>query len=302
MRKWYIAALAALVSLSASAQAPSGVPPVQGKEVAEKQAKDVTPGLLSIDAGVDFSTGYFFRGYRNETRGAVIQPFATVGFNLRELQDIGGTGIDVKPYVGIWNSIHTVAGGKDDPKAWYEADYIGGVEITKGAFALNFVYTYYDAPSGTFDHSQEVGVTLSYDDSGLGLLPFALNPHVGYYREIDNSATFGKHVDPGQYLEFGVEPSFDVKVGSLPVTLSVPTAVGISLDSYYTDSEGHNETFGYGSIGVKASVPLPVPDKFGKWDFHVGVTYLHLFADSVEASNGGGSNEFIGTAGIGWSF
>jgi hypothetical protein len=300
MRNLFVLLIATLVAAPAFADPatqPSGVGAVRGSEVASDQAAEKPLGPLSLSGGTDFTTGYFFRGYKEQDEGLIVQPYATLTFNVPQLQKIGGSGLSISPYVGTWNSIHTSnAAARKSPANWYETDMIGGVNLTDGPFTLGLVYTFYMSPSGNFRDTQELGVTVAYDDSKLGLLPVALNPHVGVYRELNHSANFEKQ-GPGTYLEVGIEPSTDVKLFGTTVTFSLPTLVGFGFDDYYG-----SDSLGYTSVGVKASVPLPFPDSFGEWKLTASVLYLHDFADAAKASNSGHADEVIGTVGVGFSF
>src|SRR5690606_10561101 len=119
-------------------------------------------------------------------------------------------------------------------------------------FSLSAVYTFYTSPANYFSTVQEVALSLSYDDSALwaersGDLEFALNPSVTLAAEVKNSA-FGP--DEGIYLELGLSPSLSVEAGDVPLSLSFPITVGFSVDDYYEDGAGEDDTFGYGKVGV----------------------------------------------------
>ena len=83
----------------------------------------------------------------------------------------------------------------------------------------------------------------------------------------------------------------------------MPLALGLSVDDYYLDSEGDNELFGYGSVGLMASLPLKLPAKYGSWSVTGGVQYIQLFADSAEAANDGGTDyEVLGKVGLSFTY
>ena len=301
MRKFFVSILALLLAAPAFA-APDG------DAVANPPANQGVPGpvdhaknLLSVDGGVDFTTGYFFRGYKEESNGLVAQPYATLSFNLPALQSFGGTDLSITPYVGTWNSIHTdTAGASKSPTNWYETDMLAGVNIKKGDFSFGLVYADYTSPAGNFSDTQEIGLTLGYSDPGL--LGVTINPHVGIYRELNRSANFQNAKgfadgSPGTYLEFGIEPSKDITIGTQKITFSVPTTVGLGFDKYYENTDGSNTSLGYGSVGLRASMPL-----WGSWKLTGTVLYLHDFADSAKSSNSGKTDQLIGTVGVGFSF
>jgi hypothetical protein len=292
MRKWFIplAALALTGSAAASEPTPAGNVGIQGQEVAAPKGESTN--LLSLEGGVDFTTAYFYRGYNTEDQGLIAQPYATLSFNIPALQDVGG--FKVTPYVGSWNSLHS-KDGPESPKWFNESDFIAGVNAERGIFTLGLVYTYQSFPSGSFNDGDEIGVTLKVDDTGV--MPVALHPHVGVYRELNHSLTYDATRSPGWYGEVGIEPASDVKALGRDVTISFPVTVGLSLDGYYTDSGGDNDLLGYGSAGVKVSLPLN-----DAVSVYVAGTYLYLFADSAEAANHGENYEIIGSAGISFSF
>lgn len=87
-------------------------------------------GRISLNAGVDFSHAYYFRGIIQTNKSFVAQPYGDVTFNLYEgengLNSVGAT-------LGFWNSFHSRnLGDVEDPSAWYEVDLYGG--LTFGLF------------------------------------------------------------------------------------------------------------------------------------------------------------------------
>ena len=87
-------------------------------------------------------------------------------------------------------------------------------------------------------------------------------------------------------------------IGETSMTLAIPTILGMSLDDYYTDSDGDNAFFGYASIGAELSIPLPVPEKYGAWSFITSITYYQLCADSTQAANDDENYAFVGRVGV----
>jgi hypothetical protein len=256
-------------------------------------------GRLSFSGGVDVVSEYFFRGYLQEDRGLILQPYFQMNLKLHESDTL-----TISPFVGLWNSLHeerTGAGGSG-PGWWFEADFYVGVDFVLGDFTITPIFTAYTYPNGAFDTILELGVQVSYDDSALLRrlgIPFALNPHIAAYWEIDDD-------NPGAsrdaYLEVGITPGFEFKAGNLPVAVSFPIVLGMSLDDYYFDADGDETFWGYGSAGIAASVPLPIPARYGTWSLTGSLTYLHLFADSAQAANRGDDDEWIWKVGIGFSY
>lgn len=52
---------------------------------------------------------------------------------------------------------------------------------------------------------------------------------------------------------------------------------------------------------MQATVPLPVPGE-GKWFLSASVSYLHLYADSLQFANYGDEDEVIGTIGLSFAY
>jgi hypothetical protein len=276
----------------APAEARDAVPP--GTAVDDEEADP-----LGFELGVDYTTAYFFRGYNIEDTGYIIQPFAEVSYEY-DLQDDWS----ITPHAGIWNSIHEHKQGGDD--GWehlFETDWFLGAKLGYGNWSLDVVWYLYTYPSGAFGlrETQEFDFTLAYDDTEWAEdvnMPFALAPYVLFATE-----TSDKNGTNDDYLEVGVEPSFELDNVADGLALSVPVALGMSTDSFYVDpDDGSNEFLGYLSIGLSASYPLNVFEGYGDWSLTGSVTYIQLFADGLEAANDGGKDyELIGTIGLGIS-
>lgn len=260
-------------------------------------------GRISLSAGVDFTTAYFFRGILQEDGGFIAQPYGDVTISLYEgeegLNSVGAT-------LGMWNSFHAGASGgsgttNNDPKIWYEADFYGG--FTFGLFdkfETGVTYTAYTSPNTSFKTVQEIAFSLSFDDSDL-LGPFALSPSVLLAVEVKGQADGG--ADKGVYLALGVEPGLTlIESDKYPVTLSMPLTLGLSLSNYYEDGTGDDDAFGYFDLGVKLGVPLAfIPADFGAWEAYAKADFLFL-GDNLEAVNNGEAFQAIGTFGIALSY
>ena len=288
MRKRLLTAtLGALLAFSGVARA---------QDPSASDASDPNTGALSIAGGIDVTTHYFFRGYLQEDQGLILQPYGTLYITAHEADNF-----KVTPYVGIWNSWHdekTVSDGTHN-QSWYEADILGGVDVAMGDFTLGLIYTHYTYPNGALDDIGEIGVKLAWNDAAVtkerGGLPFQFSPYIAaYFETADDSGT------EDTYLEVGIGPSF--ALGDTGWTLGIPVVVGMSLDDYYFDENGDEEFLGYGSIGVTLTVPLPMPERYGAWNLVAGVSYLHLFADTLETINNDDDGEIIGKLGLAFSY
>jgi hypothetical protein len=255
---------------------------------------DPNTGALTLSGGIDYTTAYFFRGYNQEDTGLILQPYVTITAAVASNDNF-----TLNAYVGTWNSFHekkTATSGTNS--SWFESDLYGGLDFVVGKFTVGAVYTFYTYPNGAFETIQEIGFKVAYDDTEVlknAGLNFALKPYVGVYIETDDG-----NGTEDTYAEIGVAPAFSVGNG---ITLTVPLTLGLSLDDYYLDDGGDNETFGYGAIGAFASLPLGEAGRFGAWTLTGGVQYIYLFADSAEAANDGGENdEILGKVGVSFTY
>ncbi len=266
---------------------------------AHAQDKGPNTGRISLSTGVDVTTDYYFRGIVQEDQDYIIQPWGDVTFKLLEgagpLTNLGLT-------LGLWNSLHGGPSGVEgptrvDPKIWYEADFYAKVGATFFEdLSTAVIYTAYMSPNDAFATVQELAVSLGYNDSKL-LGPFALNPNVLLAFEVKNQADAGD--SRGVYLQLGVAPGLTLlEKGPVPVTLSFPLTVGLSLSDYYEFGTGDDDTFGYFSAAVAASVPLTfIPADFGSWQAKASLTFLTL-GDNLRDVNNRDRTEFIGAVGI----
>ncbi len=304
-------ALAALLTLgagdfaSAQTSAPSTTAPAAPAPATAPPATAPGPntGRLSVSAGIDWTSAYFFRGIKQETDDLILQPYGELTLKLVEnagaLTALSLTG-------GIWNSLHSGATGSDsatasDPKLWYELDgYFKLSAVLLEDWTASVVYTAYLSPNNVFNSVQEIAVGLAYNDVKL-LGPFAVNPSVLIAFEFDGQADAG--ADKGIYAQIGIAPAYTFLADSpYPLTLSVPLAVGLSLSDYYEFGTGSDDTFGYFSAGAILSVPLTfIPPEFGKWLVKGGVQVLFL-GDNLKAVNGGDELQVIGTLGLAFSY
>ncbi len=271
--------------------------PALADEPAEAPGSGVT-----LDITIDFVSEYWFRGIGQENEGLIVQPGATLTFDLFETSG----GAAVTGYVGSWNSYQDATAGNE----WFESDMIGGFNIALpngDSIDLSYINLYNPAGNGIF--AEEIDLSYAIDDSerfgGMGLSPYIL-----LAVEVDGGSDAGG--DEGVYLEIGIEPALADILGSesLPVDVAVPVTLGLSLDSYYEDGMGgdDDDTFGYLDIGVVASTPLDglIPAGLGSWEASFGVHYLYLgdTAQNISAAFGTGndSSTVYATIGISTSF
>jgi hypothetical protein len=262
---------------------------------AAEEEKGPNSGRISLTAGIDWTTDYYFRGILQVDRGLILQPYGE--FTIKFYEDKGALS-SVFGTIGIWNSLDSEGlTPRVDPKLWYEADYYTKLGVTLFEdFTVAAVYTAYTSPNDSFKSVQELALSLGYNDAKL-LGPFALNPNVVLAFEMKGQADAGSH--RGIYLQLGVAPGFTLfEGGQWPVAVSFPLTLGLSLKDYYEFGTGNDDTFGYFSGGVAASVPLKfIPAAFGNWQVKTGVNFLAL-GDNLRRVNNHDGFEVIGTFGI----
>jgi hypothetical protein len=294
--------LAAVLILGAGELAWAQTPaPPAGQAAPAAPAAPPAPntGRLSVSAGVDWTTAYFFRGIKQETDDLILQPYGELTLKL---VDGAGALTSLSLTGGIWNSLHSGASGSDsptasDPKFWYELDgYFKLSAVLFEDLTASVIYTAYLSPNNVFNTVQEIALGLGYNDAKL-LGPFALNPSILVAFEFDGQADAG--ADKGIYAQIGIAPAYTLLADSAyPLTLTVPLAVGLSLGDYYEFGTGSDDTFGYFSAGATLSVPLAfVPAEFGKWVVRGGVQVLVL-GDNLKTVNGGDEVQVIGSLGL----
>lgn len=259
-----------------------------------------TGGPIAIEGETNAVSAYFFRGYRYIDSGYIVQPELTLSLN----GPLKVGGLSATPYVTVWSNISELK-SPSGSGSWghlNEVDVIPGIELTwdklpqwtlEIQYNANFFPTGIPASlQGLYGRSQEIGFTLALDDSEWTkeLLPFALNPHISHFHELEDQSDDSRDA----YLEFGIEPEFEI---TEKFSVSVPVVLGMSTDSYYVDDAGRNQRLGYTSIGLAPKYQLTE-----HWDVHASLEYLYLISDIVVAFNDGEHNVFIGSIGVGFSY
>lgn len=245
----------------------------------EEPAKKVT-----VLAGADFPSVYFFRGIRQETDPSfTFQPFVDVGITASDMVTVN---------VGSWNSIHS-GSTKDAFGAFYESDFYASAAFAAGMVTPKVMYTAYTSPDDAFNTVHELAFSAAFNDSESA---FALSPSVLIAAELGDYGADGG-ANKGIYAELGVAPGIPMG-DDTPFSLTVPLKIGLSLKDYYENPlTEEDDKFGYFSAGVSASVP--VNDMF---EVHGGVQML-LFGDNVlKLYNDDESTQFIASVGFGVKF
>ena len=240
-------------------------------------------GAISVGAGIDFGTSYYFRGIVQETGGFIAQPYLEAGMALHD-----GDAASVSLTAGTWSSLHSRddAGFAGAPGIFYETDFYAGLGFGFAeGWGADVTYTAYMSPRGSWGTVKELTVGVSHDD--------VLAPYVTFAFELSGSAAGD---DSGTYLELGVEPA--LPLDDAPVSVSFPVAVGLSPSDYY-DPGGVNHAFGFFNVGATLGVPITgIPESYGSWEFTAGVNLL-FFGDGLKAVNGSSDGfEPIGLFGL----
>lgn len=286
--------------LSAALLAALTVPSFTMAQDAAPAPEAVNTGAFHFGADLVWTSSYFFRGYNQEDTGLILQPNIYTTFNVVDSDDVV---VDLK--VGSWNSIHSEQTASDD--IWYESDLYALASVSVANFKFNVGYTFYMYPGDAFESVQELGFSTSFSDKKLfedaGIKGFTLNPTLGWYFETDDG-----NGEEDQYIELGLYPTYYIGRDDMGVvgkgTLTFPMILGMSPDGYFLDSDGHNDFFGYFSVGATLGMPLDmIPARYGTWTANVGVNYIQMLADSVENANDGGTDyELQGFVGISMSY
>jgi hypothetical protein len=294
---------------------------------------------FSVGAGVDFPTAYYFRGYLQQDRGVIIQPFVTLSAEFEP-----SPGVSVQPYIGMWNSFHTLDNGtipaahsggvgrrqrlepefippspenpegefivrlvnvSGDGQGWYEADLMAGVTLVWGDLFLDVNYHWHIFPDDVHDMIQEVGGKLTYDVAGFWdpQTPASrrrFSLRPGFAVYFETSDQNGGEET---WMEASLEPAWRFTAFGQRAAVSAPLTLTGSPDGYYVGfRRDEEESIGYFSAGLKGSIALPIDDRFGDWYLNASLTYLHLIADGLQAANRGERDEIIGSIGIGVAF
>jgi hypothetical protein len=263
-----------------------GVSTVRAQEAAEAALPAAAPKNVSATFSLDFNS--HFISYGNDVWGlgnswdfneATFNPSAQVTF-----ADVVGP-LDL--FVGTWwdvndNAASSIGGELQEVDVWFGGSF--NIErFTVTALYQAWIY------GG--DVEEIVDATVGFDDSGLIMEDFALNPYATFHiRTAEGAAaTAGDAHDTGTVLVIGIAPAWTiVQSETYPVTFKLPVAAGFFLDTGFYDSSTVNTPttsdsgFGYVSIGAVISVPLAfVPESYGAWEFHTGVTWYHTEHDVI---------------------
>lgn len=286
---------------SSDEPAPVATAPTETTNATSEPAKAETPDRdIHLSLGVDYTNAYYFRGIVQEDHAFILQPYSTLTLDLWEHEDF-----TLVATAGTWNSFHdspTNAQHTDTfVENWYEADFILGVGLTIDKLTLGAQYIWYTSPSDSFQTVTELDLSAAYDDGEL-LGAWKLSPSVLIAFETGDDFADGADTQQGVYFQVAVNPGFSVKLCEhADLAINFPVTLGLSLDDYYEDASGDDDAFGFLSAGVKASMPLPIPESYGSWSISASLNALLLGNHTADYNDDREAN-FVATIGISASF
>ncbi len=269
--------------------------------VEEAASEEEAESRLRFAIGGDIYSAYYFRGMLVENEGFIFQPYANVEFDL-----VSNDTLTLTLDAGVWDSFQSAKTDADSDvsdfmQTWYDSDYDLGAAIAWDHFSLRLGLAIYTSPSRAYDRYQELTLTFEMDDSDW-LGAWALSPYAMIAYEISNNGGDGEGLGHDAYLEFGVTPGFDLNnLKPLPeeTRIDFPVVLGLGLHDYYETDSGANQTFGFLSLGVLATVPIPVIDGLS---LAAGVDFLILGDAAREFNTNEDSTEWVWHVGLAMEF
>lgn len=175
--------------------------------------------------------------------------------------------------LGTWWDVNSKNGGNSSPlgSRIQEVDVYYGLSYSFDKLEVGLTYQNWIYDAETED---VLDLSFSYDTF--------LSPSLTIHHRLNGGET-------GTVIDLGI--SHDLELG--PVSLSFPLNVGFFLDDDYY-FPGGDDGFGYGSLGVAASLGLG--EALGGWTLNASLTYYITDGDVT----GNSRNDFL-TAGIGVS-
>lgn len=237
--------------------------------VTEATAPVSTPkeDLISGTLNLDFNT--HFISYGSDVWGdgsSMGEPTFNPSFELAIQLPAGFTAT-----LGTWWDVNSKGGSDSSPLGGriQEVDVWAGLAYKVGDFTTKLTYQNWMYAGGTED---VLDLAFSYDTF--------LSPSLTIHHRLDTGGVAGSLAGPGDegtILVLGL--SHSIEAG--PVTVSFPFNVAYFLtdDFHAPDAD---TGFGYGSIGVTASMPLEfISDAYGDWSIHAGLTYYVTSSDVI---------------------
>jgi len=241
----------------------TSTPPIETAE-----GKKVT-GTLSLDAYSHFvSYGNDVWGDASDANDFAFNPLLELSFDLGGGWSASlGTWWDVndsKPSNNDFGNANSLGGNIQEIDVWVGVGYETGIYSA----SLTYQQWFYG------------GDTEEILDLSLGLDVF-LSPSILIHQRLAAGAAGAAGGGQGTVIVFGLEYGFETG----PVSWSVPLkAAYFPTDGYH--GEDADDGFGYASIGLNGSVPLPFLNNAlgGDWSFNAGLTY-YATNDDVAVNN-----------------
>lgn len=270
-------------------------------------------GDISVDAGIDYVTKYFFRGLLVEDDGYIIQPYVQLNFHI-----VSGCDVEVTAFGGVWASLHgedvTEQLAQNDPEALNELRLIGGLEFD--LYDLLIVtgrYTIYTFPNQSdtganddrLEDRHEVSLGIRINDGPLLGGNFSINPFGLLALELyDGNPNVANEGDESFFALFGIEPTIAIALDKdANLLLSLPVTVGYGLaNDTYVDNDNNASSYGFTSVGIKATVPLVfIPKRFGQWRFVAGLD-AYFLGEAAEDTNDDEEFDLVANFGINMNY
>jgi hypothetical protein len=252
-------------------------------------------GDISLDAGADYLTKYFFRGILVEDDGYIVQPYAQINFHV-----VSGCDVEVTLFTGVWASLHgedVTNQVADDPEVLNEFRFHSGVQFNLyDLLTISTRYTIYTFPNQSdaginqdrLEDRHEVSVEVRINDGAILGGNFSINPWMLYAYELhDANPNAANEGDESAFFLFGIEPTIAIEIAQgSNLLISFPVTVGLGgNNNAYVDDQNDGNIYGFTSVGVKASMPLTfIPKRFGDWRLTAGLD-AYFLGESAEDKN-----------------
>lgn len=275
-----------LLALALAASAHAGVTEATAPAVTPP-AEDLISGTLTLDFNSHFIS------YGNDVWGdgsSMSEPTFNPSLEIALKLPAGFTAT-----VGTWWDVNSKGGSDSSPLGGriQEVDVWVGLAYSIGDFTTKLTYQNWMYGGGTEDI-----LDLSFSYATF------LNPSLTIHHRLETGGVAGSFQadgtfdpgDEGTVLVLGL--SHSIEAG--PVTIAFPLNIAYFVNDDY-HAVGADNGFGYGSIGVTATLPLSfIPEAYGEWNLHGGLTYY--VTDQEIIPNNPRGDFFTANIGVGISF
>jgi hypothetical protein len=278
--------------------------------------------FITLRAGLDMTSQYFFRGILQENQGVVGQPWAELQLHFYRSESLIS---DVYLFSRSWNSFHSGPSGTESklshsPAAWYETQLTVGLGIEAfDVFTVSGGYSIQISPNDRFTTVEELFLRGDLDDKKLwnlrgelGSLKWEFNglqlygmfawETDGQRDGVDNGGKF-TGINRGVYSEVGAKPGVTLRpCDAFTISLSVPISVGFNVFEYHEVPHKGDAPFGFFTLGFEGEVPLKaIPERFGAVSLYGAVNWYNL-GQNVSKFNNGHNDEVVVSGGMRFSY